>query len=69
MPKYTIGQLIYVIRSPLIKLTIDSKAEKYNKVLRRARSAFSATRVTEHILTVDENGILNIISINRTTHQ
>lgn len=67
MPKFSIGQLIFVDRSSPVLLSTDSNTDKDNKLLTGAYGPSQILRVTEHILKVDENNIRNTISIDRAT--
>lgn len=67
MPKFSVGQMVCVDRPPLDTLYTESNAEKLNKLLPRADGHLQILQVTEHTLTVDENGVPNTISSDRAT--
>lgn len=58
---------MYVDRPPHVTLPTDSYADEYSKLLPRAFDPFRILQVTEHSLTVDENGMPNSISIDQAT--
>lgn len=53
--------------SPLVILPTNINADEDIRLRPRACNAFRILQVTEHILSVDENGISHTISINRHT--
>lgn len=67
MPKFSLGQIVYVDRPPLVTLSTDRNADKLGKLLPRTYGPFQALHITEHTLTVDEDAIPNAISMHRAT--
>lgn len=67
MPEFLTVSLIYADRPPLVILPTESNADKYSKLLPRAKGHFRIFQVTEHNPTVDKNGISIIFSIRRIT--
>lgn len=67
MPKSSIKQLVYVNRPPLVKIPIDSNADKYKEELPRAYGPLLILQVTKYTVTVDENRSPNTTSIDHTT--
>lgn len=66
LPKFHSGQMINVDSPPLATLPTEFNAANFNKLLIRSYGPFQILHVTKHILTVGENRIPNIISIDRT---
>lgn len=60
-----IGETVYIDRLLLATPPTESNADNYDKLLPRAYGHFQALQVTEHTLTVDENGIENIVTNDR----
>lgn len=67
MLELVFGQLVYVDSSPLTSLHADSKAGKYNKLLKTAYNPFRILQVAKYSLMVDETGIFNVNSTDLTT--
>lgn len=61
------GGLVYVGRTPLVSLPINSNPDKYHKLLSWVYGLFRNFQVTEHTLTVDVNSNPNTISAERET--
>lgn len=66
-PKLSMANFAYVDCRLLIILSIEIKADKYNNKLNWAYGRFKNLHVTERPLTVDDNGIPNIIFADRST--
>lgn len=58
---------MYVDYPPLDTLPTDNNTDKYKTLLPRPYSPFRILQVTNHNLTMDENGITNAVSIDRAT--
>lgn len=61
------GQIAYFDRPPLVTLPTNGNVDKCHKLLTRAYGPFRILQVFQHNLTVDENVIGNIVSIDRVT--
>lgn len=57
MPKFLIGQFLYVDHPSLITLNTASNSENYKKTLLRAHGLFRIQRITEPTIAVDDNGV------------
>lgn len=67
LPQFCIEKLVYVDRLPLVTLSTDSNAEKYNKLVLRACVPFQILQVTKYTLTVNENFIPDTILVDQAT--
>lgn len=67
IPKLPNGWLLYVNRALLVNISTYINAGKYNKLLPRAYGPSWILQVIKLTLTVDDNGIINIISVHRVT--
>lgn len=65
---FKVGQTVYVNRPLSIILLADRQTSiRYNKLMLRTTGSFKALMVRDHVLTNDDNGITNSISIDRVT--
>lgn len=67
MSKFPITQLVYIDRLPLVTLSTDRKADKYNKLLFWTHLSLKVLYITEQNLTVDGNSTPNFICNDRTS--
>lgn len=68
LPKYTIGQQVYVNSPPNAFIADDKKTlTEYEKLLSGTTGPFAAMDVRGNVTTIDENGIPIAISMDRAT--
>lgn len=59
--------MVHVVRLPLATMSKDGNSDDYIRVLRGEYKPFQLLDITEHTLSVDENGTASIISIDEAT--
>lgn len=67
LPEFSIGEMVFADRPPLVTVSTDSNADKYNELLLWAYGPFQMLELMKHTLTVNEIDSPNTILIDQAT--